>query len=67
MHKLLSILMVLALVLAPLTALAAQGDANLGRNFYETYRDNISGIFTVNDTLYVYGYKGMYTCHVGDA
>ena len=53
MHKLLSILMVLALVLAPLTALAAQGDANLGRNFYETYRDNISGIFTVNDTLYV--------------
>ncbi len=67
MHKLLSILMVLALVLAPLTALAAQGDANLGRNFYETYRDNISGIFTVNDTLYVYGYKGIYAWQVGDA
>lgn len=67
MHKLLSILMVLALILAPLSALAAQGDANLGRNFYETYRDNISGIFTVNDTLYVYGYKGIYAWQVGDA
>ena len=67
MHKLLSILMILALILAPLSALAAQGDANLGRNFYETYRDNISGIFTVNDTLYVYGYKAVYAWQVGDA
>ena len=67
MHKLLSILMVLALILSPLSALAAKGDANLCRNFYETHRDNISGIFTVNDTLYVYGYKGIYAWHVGEA
>ena len=62
----------LALVLAaliPCAALAAAGDANIGRReeMRETYGDNVYGGCVVGDALYLYGGEHIYTYRVGDA
>lgn len=66
MKKMISFLLVLVLAILPLGALAAKGDANLGRNMEEEYNDNIYGACAVGDTLYINGYNGMYVYRVGD-
>ena len=66
MKKLISFLLMLALAALPLGALAAKGDANLGRDLGEKYSDTIYSAFAIGDTLYINGYNGMYVYHVGD-
>lgn len=68
MKKLLSLLLTLclALTLVP-AALAAAGDANLGRDLDEKYSDNIQGAFVLNGELYIAGYQNLYVYHDGDA
>lgn len=62
--KKLCILLALAMALTCLPAMAAEGDALLGRgeenNLYFNY------CFAVGDTLYAVGYSSLYTYHVGD-
>ncbi len=66
MKKLLSILITLALALAAIPALAAEGDAILGREEEDLIYFNYS--FPAGDTLYlVSGASIVYTYHIGDA
>lgn len=67
MKKLISILLMLALLCAPAGALAAKGDAVFGRDMYETYDDGIYGACVMGDGVYMYGSSHVYTWKIGEA
>lgn len=67
MKKFLSNIIALLIALLPLGAMAAEGDANLGRKIRDEQGDYLSGCFVQGDTLYVYGYRNLYAYQRGDA
>lgn len=59
------------LMMLPACALAAEGDAIVARrnmeNRNEGFQDYFSYVTAMDDTLYLFGEKGLYTYRVGDA
>lgn len=66
--RFLALILCLVLVL-PACALAAEGDAVIARNNHdgEGFNDYIEGMTSIDDTLYLAGYDGLYTYQIGDA
>ena len=62
MKKALALLCALLLLLSPMNALAAEGDAVIARED-QTY---VQSVFADGDTLYLQGDQ-LYTYHIGDA
>ena len=69
MKKWICLLLALALSMAAAGALAAKGDANLGRGdeMYRTYGDSVRGCFVQGDALYLYGGNHLFCWQTGDA
>ena len=62
MKKVLALLTMLALLLAPMAALAAEGDAAIARG--EEY--SVMSAVPMGDTLVLVSYDKLYTYHIGD-
>ncbi len=68
MKKLMIALCILMLALTAFScALAAEGDANIAMNIEDDYNDSVSGGCVVGDTLYLQGYRNLYTWKQGEA
>lgn len=63
---LLSYMLALALLLSG-GALAAPGNANLGRNVQDEYGDYLNGGAVCGDTLYLKGYQNIFSWKLGEA
>ena len=60
MKKLLSLILMLAVILLPVSALAAPGDAVLLRQGEDGYNSNVCGMAEVDGDLYALTYDGLY-------
>ena len=66
MKKLLSLILMLAVILLPVSALAAPGDAVLLRQGEDGYNSNVCGMAEVDGDLYALTYDGLYVFASGE-
>ena len=66
MKKMLSFILMLAIVLLPASAIAAPGDAILLRQGVDGYASNVISMAEVDGTLYILTYDGLYTLESGE-
>lgn len=67
MNRILACIIALMIALSAAGALAAPGDAMLGRSTDNNYENYYSGCFAVDDTLYVFNGANIATWRAGDA
>ena len=66
MKKLLSLILMLTVILLPVSALAAPGDAVLLRQGEDGYNSNVCGLAEVDGDLYALTYDGLYVFASGE-
>ena len=66
MKKLLSLILMLTVILLPVSALAAPGDAVLLRHGEDGYNSNVCGLAEVDGDLYALTYDGLYVFASGE-